>query len=468
MASIPQRSLFSWQEIDVASDLDRLRLVLSVLSRFDEPVMRLLESRRGRGRDDYPVRATWNSLIAGIVYQHSSIASLRRELMRNAELRELCGFDPMCGCGAVPSDAAYSRFLDRLLCQRQVVMEMFHAMVDALGQVLPELGVHLAVDSKAIKSFGRPIRKGKMGSTTKSGALDRRRDHDADWGTKTYKGIREDGTAWEKTTRWFGYKLHLLVDSVHELPLAFTLTKASAGDSPELMPLVADIDEHHGVLFERARELAADKGYDSADNKARLYDDHGIMPLIDHRRMWKDEPDKPRPLFGQRVDSFLYDELGQVYCLSPSERRDAGELRQMAFAGFEKDRDTLKYRCPAAAYDYHCPGRAECEACAPLHVGAFGRTIRVPLEKDRRIFTPIARHTSKWEKAYDRRTSVERVNARLDRVLGFEQHTIRGKKKMELRVGLALIVVLAMALGRIEANQAELMRSLTAPVRRAA
>jgi len=94
--------------------------------------------------------------------------------------------------------------------------------------------------------------------------------------------------------------------------------------------------------------------------------------------------------------------------------------------------------------------------------------IRVPLETDRRIFTPIARHTAKWSKAYARRTSVERVNSRLDCVLGFEQHTIRGLKKMKTRVTLALIVMLAMALGRIEADQAELMRSMTAPARKAA
>jgi hypothetical protein len=94
--------------------------------------------------------------------------------------------------------------------------------------------------------------------------------------------------------------------------------------------------------------------------------------------------------------------------------------------------------------------------------------VRVPLELDRRIFTPIARHSDKWEKAYDRRTSVERVNSRLDQVLGFEHHTIRGKSKMEMRLALALVVMLAMALGRIRIGQVDKMRSLVAPIDRAA
>lgn len=68
----------------------------------DEELMRKLEQERGKGRDDYPVRAVWNSILAGIVFQHPSIESLRRELLRNAQLREICGFDPCLGERAVP------------------------------------------------------------------------------------------------------------------------------------------------------------------------------------------------------------------------------------------------------------------------------------------------------------------------------------------------------------------------------
>ena len=55
---------------------------------------------------------------------------------------------------------------------------------------------------------------------------------------------------------------------------------------------------------------------------------------------------------------------------------------------------------------------------------------------------------------------VERVNSRWDVSFGFEVHTIRGMSKMEVRCGLALSVMLAMALGRIKEKQADKMRSL--------
>jgi hypothetical protein len=132
----------------------------------------------------------------------------------------------------------------------------------------------------------------------------------------------------------------------------------------------------------------------------------------------------------------------------------------MAFWGFEEDRDTLRYRCPANAHGLECKGRRECERAALRHETSFGRVARAKLDLDRRIFTPIPRDTPSWKRLYARRTSVERVNARLDQVFGFERHTIRGLTKMRVRVGLSLAVMLALAVGSIAQKTPELMRSL--------
>ena len=74
MAIIPQVSLFEWTEIENLGDLERLRLVLDYIP--DEELMQKLEDVRGNGRDDYSVRAMWNSLLAGIVFEHESESSL--------------------------------------------------------------------------------------------------------------------------------------------------------------------------------------------------------------------------------------------------------------------------------------------------------------------------------------------------------------------------------------------------------
>jgi hypothetical protein len=434
MAKLLVPYLFKWQDVEARSDLERLRLVLEHLP--DEALMKKLEAHRDRGRDDYPIRPVWNSVLAGIVYQHESVESLRRELLRNGELREGCGFDPCKGSAAVPPSSVYTRFLKLLIRFKSEIDAMFDTLVDTLKGLLPELGISVAVDSKGVSSAGRP---------TKESEEDGRRDTDADWGKKRYHGQRENGTLWEKVVKWFGYKIHLMVDTTYEMPIGYRVTRASESDTKQLLPMVKEVKQKHPQIYKGMKRLAADKGYDSEENCRRLYDEHGIKPVIDIRRMWRDKETKS---LNTDVDNIVYDEVGTVYCLCPATL----EQRRMAYGGFEKDRMALKYVCPIRAYGLRCQGSDQC-------VHAM-KSERVSLEMDRRIFTPTARSSYAWEREYKKRTTVERVNSRFDVSFGFEKHFIRGQKKMEMRVGLALCVMLAMAVGRIKEHQIELMRSL--------
>ena len=435
MAKLIRPYLFTWREVEARSDLERLMLVLEHVP--DEGLMSKLEEQRKWGRDDYPIRPVWNSVLAGIVYQHGSVESLRRELLRNGELRERCGFDPRKGSGAVPASWVYTRFLKLLYKFKAEIDQMFDRLVDELKALLPDLGVSVAVDSKGVDSAGRPTKEKKR---------DGRRDMDADWGKKRYHGEREDGTLWEKVVTWFGYKIHLLVDTKYEMAISYQVTRASASDTKHLLPLVEEVKKKHLEIYKDMDTAATDKGYDSEENCRRLYDEHGIKPVIDIRRMWRDKETKL--LDPGCSDNIVYDEVGTVYCICPK----TGEQRQMSYGGFEKDRMALKYICPVKAYGVRCSGSHECAHAL--------KSERISLEIDRRIFTPVARSSYAWEREYKKRTAVERVNSRLDVSFGFEKHFIRGLKKMELRVGLALCVMLAMAVGRIKEQRQELMRSL--------
>ena len=64
MASMPQPELFSWEHVAALGDLKRLQLLLSVIP--DEAVTQHLEALGSHGRNDYPVRAIWNSVLAGV------------------------------------------------------------------------------------------------------------------------------------------------------------------------------------------------------------------------------------------------------------------------------------------------------------------------------------------------------------------------------------------------------------------
>ena len=54
------------------------------------------------------------------------------------------------------------------------------------------------------------------------------------------------------------------------------------------------------------------------------------------------------------------------------------------------------------------------------------------MKTDTRIFTKVAGNSKKWRRLYKKRTSIERVNGRIDRDFQFEKHTIRGLKKMQM------------------------------------
>lgn len=482
-----QSVLFSWDDVERLPELRRLGFVLDNLP--DEGVVSALESRRGRGRDEYPVRAMWRALVAGMVFGHESSASLLRELGRNPALLGVCGFDPLGrqappkrtlarradGTTAavvepsprrdgVPTAWAFSRFLSKV-AELEEKTGAVSGMVDALrARLLAELpgyGRHLGYDGKAVPSRSTGRRSAATGEVS---------DRDADWGKHETGGVDgRTGRAWTKVKTWFGYGLHLIADVEHELPVWFEVTRASRS---EAKVLDAGVDELFGAepsLAARCEDFCADRGLDAGPLKKKLWDAHGVRPLIDVREMWREEKGMPdydpaepilRSLAADGGGNVLHSEKGEVLCRCPA----TGEMRPMAFQGFEADRGTLKYRCPAAAYGLECAGRTACLRDAGSKAGGYGRVVRVDLaERDRRMFTPTPWGGPSWKRGYARRGALERINARLDNSFGFERHFVRGRAKMKTRLGLALAVMMALALGSVAAGRPERMRSLVDP-----
>jgi len=435
MAIIARTELFCWRDVDELGDLQRLKLVLDHLP--DEGLMRRLEGRRGHGRNDYPIRAVWNSVLAGIVFQHASVESLRRELLRNGQLRELCGFKALDGIRAVPPPWVYTRFLTRLQrgVMRHRLMLIFEELVGQCMQLLPGFGESLAGDGKALSSFAR---------THGSIPEDRRGEHDANWGKHEHRSEGRDGTVRTSIKKWFGFTVHVVADTQYELPVAFCLTRASRNEKPVMRKLFMHIARRIPGLLTLAQVFTGDRGYDDTQLISMLWDQWGIKPIIDICNHWRDG-EQTKVVSG--TDNVLYDYRGNLFCSCPK----TGEQRSMAYGGFEADRRTLKYRCPAHHYGLHCTGRQKCP---------IGKAIRIPLEVDRRVFTPVARSSYSWKTHYKRRTAVERINSRLDVSFGFEQHTIRGHNKMAMRLTMGFAVMLALAVGRARTQQGESLRSL--------
>ncbi len=276
------------------------------------------------------------------------------------------------------------------------------------------------------------------------------------------------GETWTRVKSWFGDRLHLSADTAYEIPVTFEVTRASAAESPVVSRMIRSVLGGDSVLEARCADFSADRGLDGGPLKAQLWDEYPVRPLIDTRQTWREEkaepgcdPSRPilRPLYPERADTVMHSEKGEVICRCPS----TGEEHPMAFQGFEADRTTLKYRCPAAAYNLTCQGRA---ICYRQVVGCPAADyVRIDLDKvDRRMFTPTPHGSPSWQRGYTRRTALERINARLNNDFGFERHFIRGHTAMKTRVGLALAIMMALALGHLTEGRPGQIRSLVGEV----
>jgi hypothetical protein len=234
---------------------------------------------------------------------------------------------------------------------------------------------------------------------------------------------------------WFGYKLHLLVDVKHEVALAYEVTSANTDDAQTLPKL---LDRTLAALpEERLRTVAYDKAADSGPFHQELAQ-RDVKPVVQARAQWRSEPYRALPGHTDRPVPICYDEDGTVYC--QAQAQGAAVFRPMYFRGYEKDRGTLKYSCPAIAYNFACPHERACNAGK-----VYGLTVRAKCEIDLRRFPPIPRATQQFERLYNGRTAVERVNGRCKNFWGSDDGNIGGAARFHAQVAVVMLVHQAFA-----------------------
>jgi Transposase DDE domain/Transposase domain (DUF772) len=412
--------LFAWEYLEDSPSIATLRDFLALLP--DGPLLASLRQARGKGRDDYPVHTLWGVVVLTIALRHATLEACLGELTRNAELRRLIGIESE---RTVPKPWNLSRFLDVLGREPHLthLREVFDVLVQRLGLAVPDLGQHTAGDATSLNARRKPA-AAAVADEEKAGLPQ------AAGGRKEYK---DDAGQVVKVVEWFGYKLHLLVDVKHEVALAYRVSATGAGDN-ELLPEI--LRQARGNLpAERIKTLAYDKAADDGDVHELLHD-AGIKPLIQNRALWKDELERPLP--GRFPLNVVHDEAGTLYCYDTA---SAPPVRHpMAYIGYEKERETLKYRCPARHEGWSCPMDEVCNAGK-----SYGLTVRVPQEIDLRRFPPIPRATKQFERLYKGRTAVERVNARLKIFWGADDGNLTGARRFHAFVGAVLVVHLGLA-----------------------
>jgi hypothetical protein len=413
---VSQITFADYGEIEILGDLERF--LLSMLGMRDEALTQHLEANRGNGRNDYPVRVMWNLIIAMKVFGHKTVESFRRELSRNSQLRKICGLcDFTRKKHLVPPARVFSKFIALLIKAQPELDEIFKTQVNDLREKLPEFGVNVAGDGKYLDSYANRENKNP---NTNAGL---RAENDAKWSIKEYYYIDKNGNPQVKKEYHYGFKAHIICDVKTELPIAYVVTAANGDEKKAMMMLVEDLSEQ---MKARVKHMMLDRGYDSIE-MIRTVKSAGIIPIVDIRNCWKDGEATRQ----YKDTDIVYDYQGNVFYVD-----DFGKQHRMNYEGYDGQKKCLRY-----SYK--------------------GKIYKIYISYDERVFLPVARDSMKFGRLYKGRTAVERLNGRLDRDYMFEDHCIRGLKKMKIMVSLTLIIMNAMALGKIQSGDIKHLAALT-------
>lgn len=416
----PAKPLFAWDDLEDSPSLQTIKDLLATLP--DAKLLESLRTARGKGRNDYPVHVLWGVVVLRIALRHVTTEAMLAELQRNEGLRRILGIESE---DRVPKKWNMSRFEEALGQEphRTLLKEVFNLLIQRLGVTVAGLGVDTAGDATGLSARRKPpeaaAQESDEGLPLASG------------GRKEYK---DDEGKVTKVVEWFGFKLHLVVDVKHEVVLSYAVTDTKAGDG-ETLPVVLGQAEAN-LPADRIETLAFDKAADSEDVH-RMLSRKGIKPLIQMRALWQTDPERLLPGH-DGTSNVVYDESGTIYCYDKVSEPPV--RHRMSYIGYEPERETLKYRCPAKHEDWACPMSAICNAGK-----SYGKTVRVPREEDLRRFPALPRATKKFEQMYKGRTAVERVNARLKIFWGVDDGNVTGTRRFVAQVGVVMVVHAAFA-----------------------
>ena len=183
------------------------------------PEEELLRALRGyyAGRLGYGYKVLWRTYVAMTILNLPSFASLIRTLENNPYLAQACG---IISPDAIPSKFAYSRFIRKFQTANNVVLvkDIMRTLTRKCYEVFPDFGKSVAIDATDLKAWS-------------NGSKTHKSDPDAGW------VIKADSNGKRKFV--WGYKMHLMVDTTHEIPITANITKGNVADIRQATPLLS-------------------------------------------------------------------------------------------------------------------------------------------------------------------------------------------------------------------------------------
>jgi hypothetical protein len=340
-----------------------------------------LEATRWTGRPGYPIRTMVGLCLAKSLYAIPTWTKVVALVADHWKLQRVLDCE-----GNPPSQWAAYRFAAKLRENAPAVERCIDSVVEGLKAKLPSYGTDLAIDASDMPAYANGQRYLSKGGKER----ERYSDPDASWGHRSAVSTRKGGG-------FYGYRLHAVVCTATDLPVAWTVETARDHETRFSASLI-DTAKRRGAM---AATAALDKGYDIERIHSECME-RDCLPLIP----LKQTPDVKR---------------GEDAPPSCSH----GEW---TFAGCDRKRGASKWRCPTG----ECKPASTWIAASRLH----------PL---------IPRETKRWKAAYRKRAAVEREFGRLKNQWGLKPLRVRGLDRVRLHADLTILTKLACALSRARA-----------------
>ncbi len=369
----------------------------------DKALVRHLEQHRYNGRHGYPVRAMFRAYLASFVLNLRHTNELVRRLWEDKDLCKLCGLGEK-----LPHRTTFNRFIRALSRHTDLLEQVLNSITCELREHIPDLGAEVAVDSTVVRTHSNPNRPYAS-------------DPEASWTAKT-SAHAPSGQEWR-----YGYKVHMLADTVHGLPLAQISTTAKRNDSPYLPGLVDKARAQFPWLNMKA--LMADRGYDAATNHEYLVT-QGILPVVLMRKASKHS--------NSGLIGGIYTSEGVPTCVG---------MVPMQYIRTDPDKGHL-YRCRGChlsdskkGMTYHCNDEVW------EHPSTNIKVVGV-----------LSRASPEWKALYAKRQGIERIFKSMKQSRRLEGHCIRGLAQITLHSLMSTLAYSATALVKVHAGSRRTMR----------
>jgi IS5 family transposase len=346
-----------------------------------------LDFLKWTGRPGYSTRTLIGVVLTKSLFGETTWTRTLDLIQGHPKLRSAIGCEDDRDMPSIDAMYRFRAKLERCEGQRQ---ECIEAVVRALRSKNHEIGRDVAIDASDIPAYanGQRFRYNKGPERTP----DEYSDPDASWGHRSAVSTRKGGG-------FYGYRIHMAVDTATDLPLAWRVETARAHESKLVPPLLGDLWD----LGIRPKTCALDKGY---DNNAVYFDCEvwNIDPVIPLR----ETPDVKRG----------------------EDKPPCCEHGAWTFAGADRKRWATKWRCPTGE-------------CKPASVWV----------KADRLHPLIPRETERWRKLYCGRASVEREFGRLKNEWALTPLRVRHVEKVRLHADLTILTKLAYELAKARCSQ---------------